>query len=168
MTTAPMMAAMMLPGAVPAVVNRVRATQRPSTAPLFAATYFAVWLAVGLALEMLWPSHGYVAAGIVTVGAGLYELTPFKRECRRRCREDVRSGLDFGLNCVGSSIGLMVVFAALGVMSIGWMAAVAAVVVVQKLVPPNPRIDIPVAAGIVALGFVVAVEPSLVPGLEMM
>ena len=73
MTTAPMMAAMMLPGAVPAVVNQVRATQRPSTAPLFAATYFAVWLAVGLALEMLWPSHGYVAAGIVTVGAGLYE-----------------------------------------------------------------------------------------------
>jgi predicted metal-binding membrane protein len=168
MTTAPMMAAMMLPGAVPAVVNQVRATHRPSTAPLFAATYFVVWLAVGLALEMLWPSHGFVAAGVVTIAAGLYELTPFKRECRRRCREDVRSGLDFGLNCVGSSIGLMVVFAALGVMSIGWMAAVAAVVVVQKLVPPNPWIDIPVAAAIVALGFVVAVEPSLVPGLEMM
>ena len=163
-----MMAAMMLPGAVPAVVNQVRATHRPSTAPLFAATYFAVWLAVGLALEMLWPSHGLVVAGVVTIAAGLYEFTRFKRDCRRRCREEVHSGLDFGLNCVGSSIGLMVVFAALGVMSMGWMAAVAAVVVAQKLLPPKPSIDIPLALAIVALGVVVAVDPSAVPGLEMM
>jgi predicted metal-binding membrane protein len=165
MTTAPMMAAMMLPGALPAVVTQVRSKR---SAALFAASYFAVWLLVGLALEMLWPSHGFVVAGIVTIGAGLYELTPFKRDCRRRCQEQVRSGLDFGLNCVGSSIGLMVVFAALGVMSIAWMAAIAAVVVAQKLLAPTPSIDIPLALAIVALGIVVAVDPSAVSGLEMM
>jgi predicted metal-binding membrane protein len=165
MTTAPLMAAMMLPGALPAVVTHVRSKR---SAAFFATSYFAVWLLVGLALEMLWPSHGFVVAGIVTIGAGLYEFTPFKRECRRRCREEVRSGLDFGLNCVGSSIGLMAVFAALGVMSMGWMAAIAAVVVAQKLLAPKPSIDIPLALAIVALGVVVAVEPSLVPGLEMM
>ena len=62
----------------------------------------------------------------------------------------------------------MVMFGALGVMSVGWMAGIAAVVVAQKLVPPKPSIDVPLALAIVALGIVVAVEPSLVPGLEMM
>jgi predicted metal-binding membrane protein len=168
MTTAPMMAAMMLPGALPAVVTQVRSTRRLRRATLFAASYFAVWLVVGLALEMLWPSQGLVVAGVVTIAAGLYEVTPFKRDCRRRCREEVRSGLDFGLNCVGSSIGLMAMFAALGVMSMGWMAAVAAVVVAQKVLPPARSIDLPLAAAIVALGVVVAVEPSWIPGLQMM
>lgn len=165
MTTAPLMAAMMLPGAIPAVATRVR---RPRAATLFVASYFAVWLAVGLALEALWPSHGFVIAGIVTIAAGAYELTPFKRRCRRRCREEVRSGLGFGLNCVGSSIGLMATFAALGVMSMGWMAVVAAVVVAQKLLPPMRRADIALAIAIAALGIAVAVEPSWVPGLETM
>ena len=160
---AALMAAMMLPGALPALTTRSM-----RSASLFAATYFGVWVVVGLALEGLWPTDGLVAAGIVTIAAGLYELTPVKRECRRRCREHVRSGLDFGLWCVGSSIGLMAVFAALGVMSIGWMAAIAAVVVAQKLLPPQPAIDLPLALALVALGVVVAVEPSWVPGLEMM
>jgi predicted metal-binding membrane protein len=161
--TAALMAAMMLPGALPALAAR---SMRSAT--LFAASYFALWVVVGLALEGLWPTHGFVAAGIVTIAAGVYELTPFKRECRRHCREHVRSGLDFGLWCVGSSIGLMALFAALGVMSMGWMAAIAAVVVAQKLLAPNPAIDVPLALAIVALGVVVAVEPSWVPGLEMM
>jgi predicted metal-binding membrane protein len=161
--TAALMAAMMLPGALPAV-----ATRSKGSATLFAGSYFALWVVVGLALEAFWPSHGFVVAGVVTVATGVYELTPFKRTCRRRCREEVRSGLDFGLWCVGSSIGLMVMFAALGVMSLGWMAAIAAVVVAQKLVPPTLAVDVPVALAIVALGIVVAVEPSLVPGLEMM
>jgi predicted metal-binding membrane protein len=160
--TAAQMAAMMLPGAIPAVTARsIR------SAALFALSYFAVWLGVGLVLE-LWPDHGFVVAGVVTIAAGLYELTPIKRECRRRCREEVRSGLDFGLWCVGSSIGLMVMFAALGVMSVGWMAVIAAVVVAQKLLPPKLAIDAPLVLAIVALGIVVAVEPSLVPGLEVM
>lgn len=53
----------------------------------------------------------------MTIAAGAYEFTPLKRHHRRRCREDVRSGLQFGLYCVGSSIGLMVMLVALGVMS---------------------------------------------------
>jgi predicted metal-binding membrane protein len=165
MITASLMAAMMLPGAAPAVITQVRAKR---SATVFAASYFAVWLVVGVALELLWPQHGFVVAGIVTIAAGVYELTPLKRECRRRCREEVGSGLGFGLNCVGSSIGLMVMFAALGVMSMGWMAAVAGVVIAQKLVPPARAVDVPLALAIVALGIAVAVEPSLVPGLETM
>ncbi len=66
--------------------------------------------------------------------AGVYELTP-QSECRRRCQESVRSGFQFGLDCVGSSLGLMVVLVALGVMNITWMALVAVAVLAQKLLP---------------------------------
>jgi predicted metal-binding membrane protein len=46
---ASMMAAMMLPGAVPAVSRRVRADGRVGPAFLFAGSYVAVWTLLGLA-----------------------------------------------------------------------------------------------------------------------
>jgi predicted metal-binding membrane protein len=155
----PMMAAMMLPGAAPAVLRSARA------APLFAASYLAVWALVGLLVYGLYESHGTVVAGALTVAAGVYELTPLKHRFRRRCREPLRSGFEFGLYCVGSSIGLMVMLLALGVMSIAWMGVVAALVLVQKLVPPRALIDAPLALTIVALGVLVIVAPSSIPGL---
>jgi hypothetical protein len=80
----PMMAAMMLPGAVPAVVRCARANGRLRAAPLFAGSYLAVWTAVGLAVYALYRPHVSSAAGVLTVAAGVYELTPLKRGCRRR------------------------------------------------------------------------------------
>jgi predicted metal-binding membrane protein len=59
----------------------------------------------------------------------------------------------------------MVMMVVLGVMSVTWMAVIAAVVLVQKLLPPRAAIDVPVAMAIVALGAVVIVAPSSVPGL---
>src|SRR5207249_3809065 len=82
-------------------------------------------------------------AGTLTIAAGVYELTPLKRECRRRCHRAVRSGFQFGFYCFGSSIGLMLILLAVGVMSVTWMAVVAALVVAQKLLPPRASIDIP-------------------------
>lgn len=95
-------------------------------------------------------------AGALTIGAGLYELTPVKRACRRRCRERVRSGLRFGVYCFGSSIGLMLVLVAVDVMSIALMFAIAVVFVTQKLLPPHRAVDMPLALAIVALGVAVA------------
>jgi predicted metal-binding membrane protein len=95
-----------------------------------------------------------------------YELTLFKRYCRWRCRTNCRSGFQFGLYCVGSSIGLMVMLVALGVMSVTWMSVVAVLVVVQKLLPPRASIDVPLALAILALGIVIAVAPSSIPGLS--
>jgi len=160
-----MMAAMMLPGAVPAVTRASRADSRALAAPSFAVSYLAVWALVGVAVYLLYEPHGTAVAGALTVAAGLYELTPFKRECRRRCREGVRSGWGLGLACVGSSIGLMVVLLALGAMSIGWMAVVAVLALAQKLLAPRAWLDLPLALAIVALGIVVAAAPSVVPGL---
>jgi predicted metal-binding membrane protein len=54
---------------------------------------------------------------------------------------------------------------ALGVMSIAWMGVVAAVVLVQKLLPPRAFIDAPFAVAIVVIGTLVAVAPSSIPGL---
>jgi predicted metal-binding membrane protein len=145
-----MMAAMMLPGAVPAVARAGRGL----AGPLFAASYVGVWALFGLAVYALYRPHGVAAAGALTIGAGLYELTPLKRECRRRCRRDVRSGFQFGVYCVGSSVGLMVMLVALGVMSLAWMAVVTALVLAQKLLPPQAWIDVPVALAITTLGMV--------------
>jgi predicted metal-binding membrane protein len=144
----PMMAAMMLPGAAPAVVR----TTRWRAGALFPLSYLAVWSVIGVAVYATYQPHSGVAAGLLTIAAGTYELTPLKRACRRRCRSDVRSGFEFGLYCVGSSIGLMVMFVALGAMSVVWMSVVAGLVLAQKLLPPITSIDVLVALAIVAVG----------------
>jgi predicted metal-binding membrane protein len=161
----PMMAAMMLPGAAPAVVRRARSHHPVLAVPQFLVSYLAVWMLVGLAVYALYRPHGPTVAGALTIMAGVYELTPVKRECRRRCRDSRGSGLRFGLLCVGSSIGLMVMFVAVGVMSVTWMAIVAVVILAQKLAPPVAAVDVPLALAIVGLGALIVVAPDAVPGL---
>jgi predicted metal-binding membrane protein len=153
----PMMAAMMLPGAVPAVARFARTHSGALAAPVFVGSYVAVWTLVGLAVYALYRPHGSSPAGALTIAAGVYELTPLKRECRRRCRQSVRSGFEFGLCCVGSSIGLMVILVALGIMSVTWMAVIAGLVLAQKLLSPRPAIDVPIALAIVGLGILFVV-----------
>jgi predicted metal-binding membrane protein len=163
----PMMAAMMLPGAAPAVSSFIRAKGRALAAPLFAGSYLAVWTLVGLAVYAVYQPHGSSAAGALTIAAGVYELTPLKRDCRRRCRKSVRSGFQLGLYCVGSSIGLMVMLVALGIMSVTWMTVIAALVLAQKLLPPRASIDVPVALAIVGIGILIVIAPSSMPGLVL-
>ncbi|MGB9183599.1 MAG: DUF2182 domain-containing protein [Solirubrobacteraceae bacterium] len=151
-----MMAAMMLPSAVPALARRARDGSGVLAAPLFAGSYLGVWALAGLALWLLYQPPSTPASGALLIGAGMYELTPVKRECRRRCRERVRSGARFGALCFGSSIGLMLVLVAVNVMSMGLMVAVAAVVLAQKLFPPRPIFDLSLALVIVALGIAAA------------
>jgi predicted metal-binding membrane protein len=160
-----MMAAMMLPGAVPAVLRHVRAGDRARAVPLFLAGYLAVWALVGLPVYAAYRPHGSLAAGAVVLAAGCYELTLLKRRFRQRCRESIRSGLGFGLCCVGSSIGLMLMLVALGVMSLVWMSIIAAVVLAQKLLPAKAAIDVPVAVAILGLGIWIILAPASVPGL---
>ena len=123
-----MMAAMMLPSAAPAVLRLALAGGRVRAVPMFVGSYVAVWTLVGVVGYALYRPHGTFAAGAVVIAAGAYELTPLKRRFRRRCRESVGSGVEFGLNCVGSSIGLMLMLVALGVMSVTWMSVIAVLV----------------------------------------
>ncbi len=161
----PMMAAMMLPGAAPAVLRRAHASGRVRTVPLFIGSYLAVWTLVGVAVYALYRPHESFAAGAITIAAGIYEFTPLKQFFRRRCRENVRSGFEFGLDCVGSSIGLMLMLVALGVMSVTWMSVMAVLIVAQKLLSARAAIDVPVALAIVGLGILIVIAPSSVPGL---
>jgi predicted metal-binding membrane protein len=160
-----MMAAMMLPGAAPAVLRRAQASGGMRSVPLFTGSYLAVWALAGAAVYALDRPHGPVAAGLVVIAAGLYELTPLKRHFRRRCRVSIRSGFGFGLCCVGSSIGLMAMLLALGVMSVTWMSVTAILVLGQKLLPPKAAIDMPLALAITGLGVWIILAPSSVPGL---
>jgi predicted metal-binding membrane protein len=160
----PMMAAMMLPGAAPAVLRRAHASGVRAV-PLFVGSYLAVWALVGVAVYAVYRPHGSVAAGAVTIAAGVYELTPLKQHFRRRGRESVRSGFEFGLCCAGSSIGLMLILVALGVMSVTWMSVTAILVIAQKLLPARAAIDVPLALAIMGLGIVTVIAPSWVPGL---
>ena len=160
-----MMAAMMLPGAAPAVVRRVHGNGPVRAVLPFVGSYLAVWTFVGVLVYAVYRPHGSAAAGALVIAAGIYEFTRLKRDCRRRCRESVPSGFEFGLCCVGSSIGLMVMLVALGVMSVTWMSVIAILVLAQKLLPPRAAVDVPLALAMLALGIVIAVAPSSIPGL---
>ena len=161
----PMMAAMMLPGAAQAVARRARSGGRTLTVPLFVASYLSVWALVGVAVYALYQPHGTTVAGAVVIAAGAYELTPVKLHFRRRCRESAGSGWQFGLCCVGSSIGLMLVLVALGLMSLVWMVVIAVLVLAQKLLPARPVIDVPVALAMIGFGIWIIVAPASVPWL---
>jgi predicted metal-binding membrane protein len=157
-----MMAAMMLPGTALAVFRRARVRGLPAVRRRVPRCLDGRRLSGVRVLPSAW----IVGSRALTIAAGVYELTPLKRDCRRRCRERIDSGLAFGLSCVGSSIGLMLILVAVGVMSVTWMSLIAGLVFVQKLLRDHPIVDVPVALAIVGLGIVIVASPSLVPGLE--
>jgi len=160
----------------------------------FVAAYFAVWTAVGLAGYsvyrlvtsfdtgfLAWRHAGAYVAGAAIAAAGLYELTPLKRTCLRHCRSPLhfiatgwrsgslgalRMGAEHGAYCVGCCWGLMAILFALGVMSLLWMAVVAAVIFAEKVLPGGHRLAVPFAVAFVVLGLVVAVAAGHVPGLK--
>src|SRR5437763_1487652 len=68
-----MMAAMMLPAAIPAVVRRGH-VGGAGVVPAFVVSYLLVWTAVGAVFFVVYRSRDTVAAGILVILAGLYEL----------------------------------------------------------------------------------------------
>jgi predicted metal-binding membrane protein len=164
-----MMAAMMLPGAAPAVARRAAGRGTVRAALQFTGCYLGVWALAGVAAYLLDRPHGPLAAGVVVIAAGGYELTAVKRHFRRRCREAAGSGpgsgLGYGLCCLGSGIGLMAVLVALGVMSLVWMSVVAVVGGGQKLLPARAALDVPLALALIGFGLVIVIAPAQVPGL---
>ncbi|HET7016574.1 MAG TPA: DUF2182 domain-containing protein [Streptosporangiaceae bacterium] len=160
-----MMAAMMLPGAAPAVARHALTRGSAWAALPFAGVYLAIWSLAGFVAYALDRPHGTLVAGAVVIAAGAYELTSAKRSFRRRCREYADSGLKYGLCCVGSSIGLMAILVALGVMSLLWMSIIAVLACAQKLLPAKIAIDVPLALVLIGFGVLIVVAPAFVPGL---
>ena len=116
---------------------------------------------------------GPYVAGSVIVAAGLYELTPLKQRSLRRCRaappsrNALRCGLAHGLDCVGCSGALMALLFAVGVMSLFWMAVVAAAVFLEKVAPHGDRLIGPIALVLIGLGVWVALGGLVHPASGM-
>jgi predicted metal-binding membrane protein len=156
-----MMAAMMLPSVAPTVAVYARMAQAVTpVAPLaFAGGYLLTWTAAGLVAyavyeiagdSLRWDHGGHWVAAGALVAAALYELTALKHACLRKCRHPLgflattwRDGLagavDMGVRhgawCVGCCWALMASLFALGVMSLAWMALVAALIALEKTLP---------------------------------
>jgi predicted metal-binding membrane protein len=199
-----MMAAMMFPSVSPMAVayaridggRRERGGALPAAGTvLFVAGYLASWAAAGLLGYMIvegvrsleigflaWDEAGPYVAGGVIAAAAIYQLTPLKDACLRRCRQPeaflqqywrpgpvgaLRLGIEHGGFCVGCCWALMAALLALGVMSIGWMAFVAALIATEKLLPWKRVANRGIAALLVVLGIAVAFAPADVPGLTI-
>ena len=144
--------------------ERWRSSRQRSVATTiaFVAGYLIIWGVAGviaftaivaLDLQIDNSSTAYRVGGAVLIGAGIYQLTPLKTACLTQCRsplslimqhaqllsEGVRGPLQVGLMhggwCIGCCWALMAVLIALGVMHLGWMAAVAAVILAEKVLP---------------------------------
>jgi predicted metal-binding membrane protein len=162
---------------------------------LFVAGYLVSWAAAGLvgyAVFRLgaevtgdafsWDNAGQYLAGGLIVAAAVYQLTPLKDVCLRNCRNPLmfllerskpgragalRMGIEHGGYCVGCCWMLMVALFALGVMSIGWMAFIAALIAIEKLLPWRAVANRGIAILLLVLGLAVAFAPEDVPGLTV-
>ena len=76
-------------------------------------------------------------------------------------------GVEHGGWCVGCCWGLMAALFALGVMSIGWMVLIAALIALEKLLPWKAVANRSVAVLLLVLGLAVAFVPDKVPGLTL-
>jgi predicted metal-binding membrane protein len=196
-----MMAAMMFPSVWPMIVaytviaRRRRELGRAAPAlgsAAFLGGYLLSWTAFGLlaygviaggrALDieaLAWDRAGPYLAGAVIVAGAIYQLTPMKDVCLRKCRtpmsfffgiwrDDVggalRMGAEHGAWCIGCCWALMAALFALGIMSVGWMAFVAGLIAVEKLLPWKALANRSVAAVLLALGVAMAFAPDVVPG----
>jgi predicted metal-binding membrane protein len=179
-----MMAAMMLPASAPMAVAhaRIRPAAWGRETLTFVAGYLLAWSAAGLVAYALiegvrsldlgflaWDEAGRYVAGGAILAAALFQLTPAKDACQRRSRDPraARSGLQHGLNCIACCWALMAALFALGVMSIGWMAFVAALIVAERLLPSKLMARQGAAVLLVVLGLGVAFAPGQVPGLTL-
>ena len=129
---------------------------------------------------LAWDRAGRWAAGAAIAAAGAYQLTPLKNACLRHCRSPLgfllhrrrdgvagaaELGARHGLYCIGCCAGLMLVLFAVGVMSVFWMAVIAAVIFTEKVLPGGTRISQPLAVALLGLGLWIAVAPESVPHL---
>jgi predicted metal-binding membrane protein len=162
---------------------------------VFVGGYLASWMAFGLvayglielgralSIDVLaWDAVGsYVAGGVVVAGAA-FQLTPAKDACLRKCRTPLdfvlgywkpgyegalHMGLEHGAWCVGCCWALMAALFALGIMSLGWMAFIAALIAIEKLLPWKAVANRAIAVLLLVLGLGVALVPERVPGLTL-
>jgi predicted metal-binding membrane protein len=161
----------------------------------FVGGYLLAWTAAGLVGYGIyrlgkavtgdafsWDNAGPYLAGGILLAAAVYQLTPLKDVCLRHCRSPLmflmshwrrgrigglRMGIAHGGWCIGCCWALMAALFALGVMSLGWMALIAALIAAEKLLPWRAIASGGIAVLLLVLGLGVAFAPASVPGLTL-
>ena len=191
-----MMTAMMFPSVAPTIALYARMTSGSRLLPLaFVCGYLVTWavagvgaFVIGLAASRVagdalsWGRAGRPIAGATLLLAAVYELTPLKNVCLGKCRSPLgfllgswrdgwsgalRMGAKNGAWCVGCCWALMASLFALGVMSVTWMAVVAGLIAVEKVLPWRRSATYGTALVLVALGTLILVAPGVLPGLTV-
>lgn len=181
-----MMGAMMLPSAIPMLVihRRIAARRDPETLHAnrwFLLAYLLTWALFSLAATTLqWNfqradvlSHmlrvqGALVSGGILVAAGIFQLTPLKAICLRKCRTPIgflltnwragrrgafQMGLKHGCYCIGCCWSVMMVLFVGGVMSLTTIAVLSGIVALEKLAPRGEQIARLGGGLLVAWGF---------------
>ena len=177
-----MMIAMMVPAAFPTILLYARVHRHskgldpaPPTGA-FLAGYLVCWLgfalvAAGLQIWIIAPTSIALtrdgAAGGLLLGAGVYQLSPFKTACLSRCRSPAiflsrhfrpgalgafRLGILHGAYCVGCCWLLMALLFVSGVMNLFWVVTLTILVAAEKLLPGGPWISRMAGIGMVVGG----------------
>lgn len=165
-----MMVAMMVPSAAPMVLtfaflNRQRKAQQQPYVPagMFLLGYLLIWTGFSAIVTVLqWILHGLamlspmmvstspIFGGLILIGAGIFQFTPWKQACLMHCRTPLgflmtswreghagalKMGLHHGLSCTGCCWLLMVLLFVAGVMNLLWVATITMFVLLEKVVP---------------------------------
>ena len=189
-----MMAAMMFPSLAPTVALYAKMTRGrgQGRALVFASGYLVVWGAAGVGAygllafgrsrfggDLAWHDGGrWLSAGVLAAAA-LYQLSPMKDLCLTKCRSPLgfllggwrdgrlgaaRMGARHAGWCLGCCWALMAALFALGVMSLTWMALVAALIALEKTLPWPRAVSWATAAILLVLATAVLAAPRDVPG----
>ncbi|MDQ6438006.1 DUF2182 domain-containing protein [Mesorhizobium sp. LHD-90] len=131
---------------------------------VFVVGYLLVWLGFSVAAAVLYwllerseivsattmGSQSRWLSAVVLIAAGLYQLSPLKNACLSHCRAPaaflsrhwrpralgaLRLGILHGAYCVGCCWMLMALLFVGGVMNLAWIAALAILVLVEKVFP---------------------------------
>ena len=178
-----MMAAMMLPSMTPMVLTFAALNRRRGESArtiVFVGAYLALWTvfsAAATAAQWTLQSMGWLSPMIVSMSAwlsaallviaGVFQFTPLKHTCLRRCRSPLgflmsdwrdglwgawRMGMRHGIACLGCCWALMALLFVGGVMNLLWIAALTVLVAIEKIAPKGEAIANALGAVMIGAG----------------
>jgi len=162
---------------------------------VFVAGYLTVWAGFGVAFYGIEAVVRWLAgvpsgmtrlpatiAALAFLAAGVYQLTPLKTVCLQHCRSPlgfvmlhwregiagaVGMGVIHGAYCLGCCWALMVILLGVGVMNLAWMGVLTLLIFVEKVLPAGALVGRMVGGGLIALGLLTLLRPSLLPLLTL-
>jgi predicted metal-binding membrane protein len=154
---------------------------------VFTSGYLAVWTGFSVAATVLQAALGEALlltptmesssrglSAAILFAAGIYQWLPVKEVCLHKCRHPLeffmtrwrsgtggafRMGAEHGAYCVGCCWVLMLLLFVAGVMNLVWVAAIAAFVLVEKLLPAGRFATSFAGVGLVLSGVYLLLAP---------